>query len=357
MLCMHAARKSFVECEASEKLRRALRSKTRPVTSKDYHTGAKVLYKREKDVKWHGPAKVLGVDNKCVNIKHQGQIYRVSPCHLQLYKCEEVPTTPNHSASISPDSTPQQSSTEKIPDKPVVSVHDGSDDEECISTIDGLNNVNEQVDNFETEGSPSTPVAFETDGAPMTNPTIEVGEIPKKDSKIVYKLHDNDVLRNAIVVGRGGTARGVNKFYFNIQNEDKSLSGLDLGKVEGWKYVEGIFLLGNAETNDILAAKVKELDNLRSHDAVVEVEDQGQDAINSRWIVTEKLKEGVRVVKARLVAKGFQEKCNNELRKDSPTILKINLRMIACISSYVVLSSRENLLIVMSIFCLHLKRV
>ena len=74
-------------------------------------------------------------------------------------------------------------------------------------------------------------------------------------------------------------------------------------------------------------------ENIISHDAVIEVEDVGQDAIDSRWIITEKFKEGGRVVKARLVAKGFQEKGNNELRKDSPTILKVNLRLIACIAS------------------------
>ena len=71
---MHVAKKAFVECEASNKLRRALRSKIQTATSKVYHNGAKVLYMREKDVKWHGPAIVLGVDKKCIIIKHQGQI-------------------------------------------------------------------------------------------------------------------------------------------------------------------------------------------------------------------------------------------------------------------------------------------
>ena len=54
---MHASRKAFVECEASEKLRRALRSKTRSATTKNYHNGNKVLYKREKDSRWHSKTK------------------------------------------------------------------------------------------------------------------------------------------------------------------------------------------------------------------------------------------------------------------------------------------------------------
>ena len=87
-----------------------------------------------------------------------------------------------------------------------------------------------------------------------------------------------------------------------------------MSKVEGWKYADGIFLLNDLATNEILDAKLKELENLNAHDAVTEVDDLGQEAIDSRWIVTEKYKDGVRVVKARLVAKGFQEKGNSILR-------------------------------------------
>ena len=48
---MHSSRKAFVECEASDKLRRALKSKTRSSTTKNFHNGDRVLYKREKDVR------------------------------------------------------------------------------------------------------------------------------------------------------------------------------------------------------------------------------------------------------------------------------------------------------------------
>ena len=362
---MHAARKAFVECEASDKLRRALLSKTRTATVKDYHNGTSVLYKREKDVKWHGPAVVLGVDNKCVIIKHQGQIYRVSPCHLQLHRTmvdESAQVVRSNSITQlcdEPQQQQQQQKQQKQQQQNVSSVNNAaselSEDEDEYSTIMGLSKTNQQLDDSlnETNDAISSPTASSCEptndfissptsstidsDASMTsvlsNPTVASGEIPRKDSKIIYKLHDSDTIRNATVIGRGGTARGLNKYYMNIQNEDKSLSGLDVSKVEGWKYANGIFLLSDLSTNEILAAKIKELDNLMSHDAVTVVDDVGQETIDSRWIVTEKYKDGSRVVKARLVAKGFQEKCNTELRKDSPTILKVNLRLIACISS------------------------
>ena len=69
-----------------------------------------------------------------------------------------------------------------------------------------------------------------------------------------------------------------------------------MSKVEGWKYADGIFLLNDLPTNEVLEAKLKELHNLRSHHAMVEVEDCGQDAIDCRWIITEKYKDGARVV-------------------------------------------------------------
>ena len=269
----------------------------------------------------------------------------MSPCHLQLYR-SEITDNPESTSTSSVELGAQHLNTETTS----VDVMADEDEEENTSTIDGVNDKNDRneqpndMNNNPVDSPTPTPLptnsavtndADETSAGAlsMSNPTVSAGEIPKKDSKIMYKLHDCDTIRNATVIGRGGTVRGCNKYYFNIQNEDKSLSGLDVSKVEGWKYADGVFLLSDLSTNEILNAKIKELDNLKSHNAMIEIDDQGQDAIDSRWIVTEKYKDGVRVVKARLVAKGFQEKCNYDLRKDSPTILKVNLRLIACISS------------------------
>ena len=321
---MHASRKAFIECEASDKLRRALKSKTRPATSKYYHNGNKVLYKKEKDARWHGPGVVLGVDNKCVIIKHQGQIYRVAPCNLQLHVDDNtdvgpLPTQPPTETDFPVTQTERDDGT-------VVQEHIDDATEEHTSTIDGVNN---------TENPPSASASVIDNQPPemLSNPTVENGEVPKKDSKIIYKLRGTEEVRNATVIGRGGTARGVNKYYFNVENEDRSLSGLDMEMVEGWKYADQILLLADHGSTDVLEAKMKELQNLHRHNVVTEVDDEGQFTIESRWVLTEKLKEGNKVTKARLVAKGFQEKENKDLRKDSPTILKVNLRLIACISS------------------------
>ena len=81
---LHSARKRFIESEADEALRRALRHKTRLSTSKVFQSGDHVFYKRSDSGYWKGSGTVIGHDNKQVFVRHGGIYVRVSPCHLQL---------------------------------------------------------------------------------------------------------------------------------------------------------------------------------------------------------------------------------------------------------------------------------
>ena len=81
---LHAATKRFIEAEADEKLRRALRHKTITATSLVYQNGDQVYYKKNDSQYWEGPATVVGIDNKQVFIKHGGIYVRVNACNLQL---------------------------------------------------------------------------------------------------------------------------------------------------------------------------------------------------------------------------------------------------------------------------------
>ena len=60
---------------------------------------------------------------------------------------------------------------------------------------------------------------------------------------------------------------------------------------------------------EVLEAKDRELENLAKYEVFEEVEDTGQEAIESRWVITKKEKsDGQKCAyKGRLVAKGFQE--------------------------------------------------
>ena len=61
---MHAARQAFIESETSEKLRRAIKAKTRVSTAVLYQPGDLVYFKREASNQWKGPGTVTGHENK-----------------------------------------------------------------------------------------------------------------------------------------------------------------------------------------------------------------------------------------------------------------------------------------------------
>ena len=83
------------------------------------------------------------------------------------------------------------------------------------------------------------------------------------------------------------------------------------------------------DTNDVdvRQAMPVELENWKHLDVYSEVEDNGQVCVSTRWVVTEKCKDGEKVVKARLVARGFEELDLKDIRKDSPTCGKDSLRL------------------------------
>ena len=77
----------------------------------------------------------------------------------------------------------------------------------------------------------------------------------------------------------------------------------------------------------MVEAKEKELENLTKYGVFEEVEDNGQERISSRWVITKKEKaDGQKTdYKGRLVARGFQEK--SAPQSDSPTMLRESMKL------------------------------
>ena len=80
---MEGVNARFIEYEADEKLRRVLRQKTRLSTSKVFHSGYQLFYKRNGSGYWNGLGTIIGYDNKQV-VRHRGMYVCLSPGHLQL---------------------------------------------------------------------------------------------------------------------------------------------------------------------------------------------------------------------------------------------------------------------------------
>ena len=85
---LHASRKAFIDTEANERIRRALRSKVR-AGEQIYTNGDMLFYKREGKEKWEGPGKVVFQDEKVVFVRHGSVFVRVSPNRLCSFESDE----------------------------------------------------------------------------------------------------------------------------------------------------------------------------------------------------------------------------------------------------------------------------
>ena len=72
-------------------------------------------------------------------------------------------------------------------------------------------------------------------------------------------------------------------------------------------------------------AKERELQNWKNFSVYIEVEDQGQQTLSTRWVITEKLINDKVEFKSRLVVRGFEEE--GKVQNDSPTAAKCSLRV------------------------------
>ena len=78
---LHEARRAYIQTEANEQIRRALRTKVR-AAEQIYRNGDTVFYKREGKERWLGTASVVFQDGKVVLVRHGGIFVRVSPSRL-----------------------------------------------------------------------------------------------------------------------------------------------------------------------------------------------------------------------------------------------------------------------------------
>ena len=96
---------------------------------------------------------------------------------------------------------------------------------------------------------------------------------------------------------------------------------------------QALILTKNQEVSqDVVDAKNVELENMIRNDVFEAVPYTNQTTVSSRWIITEKFKEGKRKIKARLVARGFEED-SSEMKKDSPTCNRECLKLTFVVAS------------------------
>ena len=136
------------------------------------------------------------------------------------------------------------------------------------------------------------------------------------------------------ILSRAGKATGAYRNCYNIEKDtDGSKDWYNFEKLRDLVAVpdhEEMLILYNDDA--VVMAKEKEIQNWKDNDVYEEVDDVGQKITTSRWVITEKVKDGIAQIKARLVARGFEEDTDG-LRKDSPTCSKETVRILFAIAA------------------------
>ena len=360
---LHKAREEFVRCESSEKLRRALRHNVRSSGDIKYVTGDRVYYKRLNEIKWQGPATVLGQDGQQVLVKHGGVYVRVHPCRLQLerkWRQSDVVESPAIGNQNVNSGTSNESSDEEEQNAP----------QNLPTTHQSRTTEERSTPPLEAQPDQRSVTSTEHD-ARSTSQEARVDEKVhiKPRMRVEYLKAGENIWKKAGILSRSGKAKGKYGNSWNVvdeddnevtsidfdrdvvsvkvihgQNQETVTSALDMEQstefadsqtIDSEEPVETITEVNYSEIftvdskTDTLKAKVAEMESWNKNRVYEEVEDSGQNCVSVRWVVTPKVINGELKVKARLVARGFEEVCN--FRTDSPTCMRESIRIILLI--------------------------
>ena len=316
---MHEARKAFLEAQSSDRLKRALKGRVYQSSDTHYFSGDEVYY-RTKDTTWRGPGVVIGQYKKLVLVKHGGTFVRVHPTKIVLKT--EADKRVNEVKIIETPHDANITSATEADDKSDSDSDEDSDVEERTSNKQ-QSSVSQEAKQGETPQSNWIPV---TEDAKRKRFVLKAGD------KIRYQTEHTSEIEYAEVVGPSGTANGVNKNRYNINNNDGQSISIHADRMVSIEKAE------NFPTNVLLTtrekikqAKDSEIQNFENFGVFREIDKEevpeNATVVSTRWITQEK--EDGRI-KARIVARGFQDRGFGQ--NDAPTVEKLSTRIFMSLS-------------------------
>lgn len=316
---LHAARRAFIESEANERLRRALRSKVR-VSEQVFENGDSVYYKRDGKEKWLGPAKVVFQDGKVVFVRHGGVFVRVSTNRLVRVDEEFSSPLPNMTISETVGESGVTAGAVEHRVVPPPTIVSASSDNAITSRSESIaDDIGASTDKDGSDNNRNDPNNDAT--------------LPKINDVIEFRSLGSDQWTVAHVMSRAGKATGRYCDWFNVAlaNTNEALS-MSFKDVEWRKQAQedvNIVMVPPSEHDSFECEQAKnvELEKLKHFETYEEVKYDGQPCISTRWVIWRKGDN----MRARLVARGFEE--NAHVQRDSPTVGKDAIRLVLAIAA------------------------
>ena len=384
---LHVARQAFIQSEASKKLKTALQRQTCTATSKMFAIGDHVYHKHNDSKAWHGPGVILGVDSNLALVHYGGSHLCVSPCHLHKVKDDsQIMGTPVKQSDIMKDCDRYESGQNKqldsssdivvtidadepinadeIPDDHHSTEAESVEMNNLETGIDPLHSNPYQLAKLEDIEHDEIPILNQEEGhskqinqeipsqsqqdSDHTNSNIESSPnqsrqseedvdippvLPRICDRIQFVDPDTNELGDCMVISRAGKATGINQYWLNVKNlQNGIMKSVDFEQITEWTKIQEEVLFSADNSPEVLKAQQDELDKWHEYKVNDEVEDLGQEAISTQWVLTEKVIDNSTVVKARLVACEFEEIATN-IWTDSPTVCKENIHLVATIAA------------------------
>ena len=368
---LHKAREEFVKNDSNNRIRRALLHKVRPTNFDSVVSGASVFYKRIGDSAWHGPGIVIGRDGKQILVRHGGTYIRAHMCRVissgmsdsitsgeehidhpvknssheynvqdeNCYQGDEDESGDLESLSeMSPPPggcvTPTRNSTTlDHATPPTETTVDRSD---IVSSRAVSPFIVQRIDSLFRSSAPSVANQLNNndcvnneDKSMSNHENVVKHSQSLKNKRIEYECSNNNEIVTGTVINRAGKASGKYSSAYNVKRDDNGeYECVDLKRdVNNWRLIddsEEVLILLNSD--EVFKAKKSEIENWKNNNVYEETVDKGQCTISTRWVVTEKIKDGLNIIKARLVARGFEEN-TDDINTYSPTCHKETFRL------------------------------
>lgn len=365
------AEEIYRKIDSNERIQKALSQQTYGYIDETYNMGDVVLFKEVNTEKWSGPARVTGIDGSKVRVNYAGYERTVHKARVQPFNSEKSIIDDNNKDTDEKnnddeiDAEKNDEDTDKSKEVDLEKNFDIDDDKEIHEkkNDDDINDDKEKDEKVNDDDNENKEVD-------TNNKDIR----PKRNQIIEYIVNGEYKKGRVIQVGKSG---GKNKNRCWIKNDNKEENYDFIKDVSKWKVIDktvkfdtdkndsdekakmtkdndhlGIFFLKNKfdideelfEKNDdindatdvfvtlipsnrhnepaVIKAKQEELEKWTKYDAFEEIQDNDQDAITYRWVITEK-PDGH--IKARLCVRGFEEEIKPQ--SDSPTASSDAMRL------------------------------